>query len=263
MSVLPHNKNLNNSLACSHQALRLYLEPLIKNLNVYRFIDKKSLFTIDDVNTKKREKKRMYTININREINKDSVMKLIKSNFAGTKLQAVYDCDGDLVSGLEYNPDNNEIIIESRYDIDDDDYMTDGYTRVDLYDIGDYFVFIQDGDNNIVNIEPKNTTWIDYFSDWDIEPQSLEKFGIDINDILDITDADESDTDVSVWCTHRFVADSYDSTPSDYVRDEDGDVIIFDTFADADEWIDEKIEGVYMLSNGEIAAPTYKVVKVD
>lgn len=52
----------------------------------------------------------------------------------------------------------------------------------------------------------------------------------------------------------------YGYSPIDYVKDDMENIIEFDSYSDAAEWIEEEMEGTYYLSHNEAGRPSYTIV---
>jgi len=89
------------------------------------------------------------------------------------------------------------------------------------------------------------------------EDPQLEGYRWELSDPAD--DEVEEDYEGPV----RIVKESYflRHYPVDYVRDEQGEVMVFDDRAAAQAWVDESEEGIYHLSHCEAGRPTYIIVK--
>jgi hypothetical protein len=78
-------------------------------------------------------------------------------------------------------------------------------------------------------------------------------------------EAENSDTDVLIEVTKNYYTSEIDAESKNQPRilkEDDGETDrIFPTFIDAQEWIDEQENSVYVLSNGEVSRPEYRIVR--
>lgn len=91
------------------------------------------------------------------------------------------------------------------------------------------------------------------------EGELLSWYGFDETDVLDI--AEESDKNVTIWRKPYYFEGTLGAPIADYIRDErTGEILNFDSYADAKAWIEKEEEGVYYLSHGEAGRPDYFIV---
>ena len=86
----------------------------------------------------------------------------------------------------------------------------------------------------------------------------------------DLDEADEDhDGPVRIWAEHNYYAGTLGAPADGWLRDyqiaEDGqgrgDVATWESYADAQDWIDAAEEGTYCTSHGEAGAPAYTICK--
>ena len=85
----------------------------------------------------------------------------------------------------------------------------------------------------------------------------LASFGFDYG----FAEAKPGDTDVRVWCEPNYYAGTWNAPKAGYVRDDDGEQLVFDNYTDAQAWIDQMEEGTYYLAHGEAGRPTYYLAR--
>lgn len=183
--------------------------------------------------------------------------KLLDTNFADTKLAGNQIVDDDqigiVVTGL------------NRFSAKDlpaaDDLCSNGSSAVHKYDIQGATVIIESGENDGLFILAPNTS-IRQFLLWYWQCDDCERcemmasFGFD----YEFTEAEPGDTDVRVWCVPNYYAGTWDAPKAGYVRDDDGEQLVFGNYTDAQAWIDQG-EGTYYLAHGEAGRPTYYLAR--
>ena len=79
-----------------------------------------------------------------------------------------------------------------------------------------------------------------------------------------LEDAEETDADVKIVVTHNYflndVNAAFKNAPK-VIENENGVEMTFDTYADANEYIDKIESETYYLSHGEAGRPSYRIVK--
>ena len=83
-----------------------------------------------------------------------------------------------------------------------------------------------------------------------------------------LDDAEEDDDgEVAIWITPNYYEGTCNAPTADYLRQGDGyaynDIKIFNSPAEAQEWLDADGGEPYMLSHGEAGQPNYRIVKID
>ena len=64
-----------------------------------------------------------------------------------------------------------------------------------------------------------------------------------------------------IWVEYCYWPGTFNPPKSGLLADECGEYIIFDSYDDAAEWIDDNTGGTYYLHHGEMGRPTYKIVE--
>ena len=75
-------------------------------------------------------------------------------------------------------------------------------------------------------------------------------------------DADEDyEGECKIWATKYYLDGTCNAPVDGFMSDDDGDAIVYDTYSEAQDAIDELDAGTYILSHGEYERPSYKIVK--
>ena len=72
---------------------------------------------------------------------------------------------------------------------------------------------------------------------------------------------DDYEGECRIWVDYCYSAGTINAPKDDFLLDDDGDIMIFDSYDDAAEWIDDNTGGTYYLHHGEMGRPTYKIVE--
>ena len=201
-------------------------------------------------------------ITINSAANQEAVNALLASSFEGTVLEGKPGgTEEEYAEGVLVSSDR-ETCTFSRSDLPQaDDSATDGSARVYRYDVPAATVFVEINEMyDALHIYPAGTsikTLLREFETGDFDmAEHLASWGYDGTP----EEADADAIDVRVWCEPCYYAGSLGSPIGHYVVDERrGDVLVFETVADAQEWIDAMETGVYVLSSGEAGRPAYTI----
>lgn len=125
-------------------------------------------------------------------------------------------------------------------------------------------VWIYNDSGLALQVEEPHITLEDVLSRWD--------HGIDLETTLaewglspSLDEADEADTDVRIWCANNYYEGTLGAPSDGWVFPEDDayfrSPLTFDTYADAQAWIDERESGTYYLAHGEAGRPAYTICK--
>ncbi len=185
---------------------------------------------------------------------------LLDSNFAGTTIAGTPETDEDHAKG---------IVVTQRETFSADDLpppadeASNGSSTIQQYNIPDATVFLETGANHTLGIFPVGATIRDYLSDWDFGDDveravGMATFGYDD----EVTQADETDIDVRIWCSPNFYPGTLGASHADFVNDdENGDRTpkVFATYAEAQDWIAVTEADIYVTAHGESGRPTYTI----
>jgi hypothetical protein len=142
----------------------------------------------------------------------------------------------------------------------DKDEVSDGVQSVFALDIGGYVCIWSSITTEVdLSILPAGFTIEDWLRSWD-DGEYLRSFGFSSEE-----EEEEVDDDYEGECSIKVIPHYLDGTfnaPSPYMlMDDDHEVMVFDSAADARAYIDEELEdGVYVLDHGEYARPDYQIV---
>lgn len=185
-------------------------------------------------------------------VNDAVINKLILANFAGTLL------DGRL------KPDtrpNRFVDIDLSGMPDPDESVTNGDVHISRYNLADIVIFLQTGTECWLHIYPVDAVLIDLFDNWDFGETErcigMAEFGFSDGPAA----ACITDNDVRIWRTPYYYVGTYNAPCAHFARDGDYDQLVFNTFEDAQRWIDDNDGQIYYLSNGEYARPDFKIVQ--
>ncbi|MBK9496552.1 MAG: hypothetical protein IPO08_19010 [Xanthomonadales bacterium] len=125
-------------------------------------------------------------------------------------------------------------------------------------------VWIYNDNGLSLSVEEPHITLEDVLSRWDhaIDLETtLAEWGLPPS----LDEADEDDTDVRIWCAYNYYAGTLGAPNDGWAFPEDEAYFIspltFDTYADAQAWIDERESGTYLLAHGEAGRPAYTICK--
>ncbi|WP_439438033.1 hypothetical protein [Salinivibrio costicola] len=201
-----------------------------------------------------------YEINviIDDNANKAVTETLLKNQFANTSLVAELD-DGYLLSGICVSDDKKTF---KAVDLPDPEQeVTNHISTVKMYEVNGATIFVESGENDALGIWPAGASMYDYFTAWDFgdtDPATgLAEFGLDPN----LDDAKAGDTNVRIWQTLSYCADMINAPHDDFVRDAEGDIMVFTTYAEAERWIADDKKGAYYLQHGEMDPADHKIVR--
>lgn len=198
------------------------------------------------------------------------VAELLATSFAGTPLAYIPEDDDNYADGIQIVPapkpfkvDNVEAIVhKDRYD-DANNAISDGCDCLSRYELdGGVWAVIGRGNNDAICLVDGNSTWEDFFRGWDFgdtpTAEGIAAFGLDATP----DEADDDATDVRVWVAYNYYGGTLGAPTDSYARsDDDNEPLVFDTTADAQEWIDDKDSGTYYLAHGEAGRPEYTIVE--
>lgn len=75
-------------------------------------------------------------------------------------------------------------------------------------------------------------------------------------------DADEDyEGECKIWATRYYLDGTCNAPVDGFVSDDAGDAVVYDTYSEAQDAIDDLDAGKYILSHGEYERPSYKIVK--
>lgn len=204
-----------------------------------------------------------YTSYINIDPSADLALadRLLSTSFAGTALAGTPETDTDFASGILVSADKASF--DTADDLPEpDESATDGACRVKAYRLADCAVFVTSGDVDGLDIYPADTSIKSLLRDWDTGDLSmaehLASWGFDGTPDA----ANESATDVRIWCEPNYYVGTLGAPIGHYVYEEDTydrDPLVFATVADAQAWIDRAESGTYYLSHGEAGRPAYTI----
>lgn len=65
-----------------------------------------------------------------------------------------------------------------------------------------------------------------------------------------------------IWVEYCYSLGTFNAPEDGFLPSDWGEgAEVFDSYDDAEEWIEDNTGGTYYLANGEMGAPTYKIVK--
>lgn len=88
----------------------------------------------------------------------------------------------------------------------------------------------------------------------------LETFGY-YNMFGHIPLAGKNDTEVAIWVEHIWEDGHRNMPDNDYLKADDGDNIIFDTYAEAEQYLSTLMEKEYILAPHEVSRPVYSITE--
>lgn len=71
---------------------------------------------------------------------------------------------------------------------------------------------------------------------------------------------EDDDPDVKLWKIHNYRSDAINKPDDGFVKDADGNDIVFENIYAAEYFIDELYEQKYVLKHGELSRPEYKII---
>lgn len=201
----------------------------------------------------------MSYINIDSGVDQELAQRLLATNFAGTVLEGTPESDTDFASGVVVSEDKKGFEFDpNSISKNRDEGATNGASTVLRYDLDGCVVFIESGFNDCLAIYSAGSQIYDFLCDWDYEStqaEMLAEFGYDATP----EEADETATHVRVWVAYNYYESTLGAPIDGYVSDERGETMIFLTFAEAQEWIAAKEDGIYCTSHGEAGSPAYTI----
>lgn len=141
---------------------------------------------------------------------------------------------------------------------DADEVYDDGMGNV-VYRFGDHYLHDSEIGDVVVN---RADSPAEYFAGWDHDsygtPEDLlEAFGL----TPDLDEADETHTGpCRIWCDPEYF-ESATAPLCHWVRDGDNDIEIWDNYADARAWVDERYAEPFVTASGQATRPTYTICK--
>lgn len=97
----------------------------------------------------------------------------------------------------------------------------------------------------------------EYVSQWDEWENWFDAFDLD-KPVPE--EAEENDVDVRIYVKYCYSQNTFRKPHDGFLVDEDGMQIFFDTYEDAQNWIDKEENQVYYLGHGEQGRPQYFIV---
>jgi len=196
----------------------------------------------------------------------DESRKLLGNDFASTSIAGSRENDDYYATGC--------VVVDDSYleiDFDDckepDDIISNGNITIKKFYLSDHLVifFIDEPGYASAEIHSRPTKFADimagwYWGDGVSFADFLGEFGLDIMDAIDEAD-DDYDGKVNVAVEYCYYAGTYNAPHDGLVKDDNGEIITFDSYAAAKEWINQAEDGAYYLSHGEADRPNYKIVK--
>lgn len=195
---------------------------------------------------------------IDQNVDPSIVKTLLETNFANTALAATFDEDGNFESGILVSTDKKGF---QAADLPTPDHEVDNDTHtVAMYSLDSATIFVESGENDTLGIFPPSTELKAYFADWDwgdVDPATgLAEFGLE----PDLVRAEDGGTDVRLWVSYCYQAGTRGAPSDDFLRDSNREIVIFDSFEEANKWIEDECEQTYFLRHGEAGRPNYTIV---
>lgn len=140
--------------------------------------------------------------------------------------------------------------------------VSNGTYTVAMYKLNEVTIFTQSGDSHShLSIMPEEFEMLDYFHDWefgDVDPATgLAEFGLRPRLIEANADSDS----VRIWKEYNYSVGTLGAPTDDFVRDEEHEIIVFDSLIEAQAWLDENDSGTYHLQYGEMGRPNYTLAE--
>ena len=202
-------------------------------------------------------------------------LNLLKSDFADTELAGLLEYDGDL----------SDIALTSKVSFDNlpdtDCSVGDGEHAIHQFDLDDCEVFI-DYAHDVVAFMKSGSTIRQYLYTVDISGYDVAKFFAQFGYDDMYTEAKPGDANVRVWVIYNYYGHALYRKHAHYQCEEfemvgggyenekrvtiqtsytdTGREMVFDTFEDAQEWVDERYEQPYCCTGDEWDSPDYIVV---
>lgn len=161
------------------------------------------------------------------------------------------DDGDDLISVQEAYPDNEQI--------------TDGENTVTELAIGDAWLYVHESPyGSTITIYDSAQSWTEYFRGcWDYGDRSLEElmadFGLHADEALPTVDEDHEGP-VRIWRQWNYYVGSLGRPRDGYVHDDESrDTLTWDSYAEAQAWIDGQESEPYILASGEAGRPEYTI----
>jgi len=148
----------------------------------------------------------------------------------------------------------SEILHEAR------DRAENGSSSVYMFVIDGKHIFVERGDNESIGIYECESIR-DFVNGWDHGDQTWYQFASEWGWNVTPDEAANDAEKVRIWCSKNYSSGTLGTNTYDcYLTDDRGDEIIFDTYADAQNWINESESEPYFLSHGEMGRPVYYIV---
>ena len=203
----------------------------------------------------------MSYINVDRRADHELAKRLLATNFFGTQLAGTPETEEDYQTGVVVTS-NDTFEVDHRTLKKSQDAESNGSSQVQRYNLDGCTVFIESGENDGLHIYPANTSIREFILEWDMgdleTSEFLSSWGFDGSP----EEADETATDVRIWCEPDYYAGTLGAPIGHFACDintYDRDALIFPTVAEAQAWIDAQEEGIYCTSHGEAGRPAYTI----
>ena len=72
---------------------------------------------------------------------------------------------------------------------------------------------------------------------------------------------DDYEGECKIWVEHCYSAGTLGKPTDGYVQDDNYEDMIFDSYQDAQDWIDDNTAETYYLSHGEMGSPSYSIME--
>lgn len=155
------------------------------------------------------------------------------------------------------------------------DSINDGSTYIARrHPMGDdawAYVRVSDDDYKAVMIRSEKITFQEYLilttpdDAWGGTPQMLAAFDLDVDGYLDEVDEDEGyEGKCVIWVAYNYFEGSIGAPVDKFLEVDDAmspTVMVFDSFEDAQDWIEEEEDGPYYTHSSEAGRPAYTICK--
>ena len=200
----------------------------------------------------------MSYITIDSGADQELAQRLLATNFAGTVLEGTPETDFDFAAGVVVRADQKSFEAVDLPQADDTE--SNGSSTVRAYTLDAVTVFIESGENDGLHIYPKSSSIHDFLLGCDFGDLEACEFFAEWGFDGTPDEADESATDVRIWCEPNYYAGTLGAPGGHFVTEDDGFTArTFAAHSDAQEWIAEQEDGIYYTSHGEAGRPAYTI----
>ena len=132
------------------------------------------------------------------------------------------------------------------------------------------YAYVHDDENGRCTVTLRDDdNDFEYFCGWeydglgfDNQATFLSSIGFDGLDCLTIaTDEDRINDVCAIWREENYYSTTLNAPTSDLLRDNEGDILKFDSYEEAKEYINDLEEPTYILSHGEAERPAFTIVE--